>query len=220
MLARIDHPAPWAEVYVGDLNARTLRKYGVARSWGQVEPYDVRRRRVDPGVVSAFLQLVHFHDTVPMGWKKAYALRIVDPAGAAPDYFDCALPVLDYPAPAVNVQQVLKDPQQRRFLENYLQSDMLRRIPMDIGSTRRSLSFLQSSDRDRSPVIRVQVHFADGSRIMSVLDVATSPMVKLDERSARDMHDRQISSTRASDQADGDLPDPAGTDSSLTTIDF
>lgn len=219
MLAGIDHPAQWAEVYVGDLSTRSLRKYGVARSWGQAEPYDVRRRRTDPVIESAFMQLVHFHDTVPTGWKKAYALRIVDPAGAAPDYFDRALPVLDYPMPKITVQEVLSDPQQRRFLESYLQSDMLRRIPVDIGFTRRSVGFLQSSDQARSPIIQVLVHFADGSRITSVLDVATSPMVKLDEQSARDMHDRAVSSVQASGGAGDDLPDPARAASSrLTTI--
>lgn len=218
MLAGIDHLAQWTEVYVGDLNTRTLHKYGVARSWGQAAPYDVRRRRTDPLIASAFMQLILFHDTAPMGWKKAYALRIVDPAGPAPDYFDRALPVLDYPMPKVTVQDVLSNPQQRRFLESYLLSDMLRRIPVDIGFTRRSLGFLQSSDQARSPIIQVLVHFADGSRITSVLDVATNPMVKLDEESARDVHDRAVSSAQASGD---DLPDPAGAvPSSLTTIDF
>lgn len=221
MLARTDHSAEWTEVYVGDLNTRTLRKYGVARSWGQVEPYDVRRRRTDPVIASAFMQLVRFHDTAPAGWKKAYALRIVDPAGAAPDYLDRALPVLDYPMPAVTVRDVLDDPQQRRFLETYLQSDMLRRIPVDIGSTRRSLGFLQSSDQARSPVIQVLVHFADGSRITSVLDVASSPMVRLDEQSARDVRDRLVSSARASGHAADHWVGPADSpSSSLTTIDF
>ena len=143
MLARMDHGAQWAEVYVGDLNTRTVRNYGVTRTWGQVEPYDVRRRRPDPEVVSAFMQLMHFHDTAPVGWKKTYALRIVDPAGPAPDYFDRALIALDYPTPGVTVDQVLNDPQQRRFLEAYLQADALRRIPLDIGFTRRSLNYLR-----------------------------------------------------------------------------
>lgn len=207
MLARIDHGAQWAEVYVGDLKTRTVRKYGVARTWGQAEPYDVRRRRTDPDIVSAFLQLAHFHDMAPVGWKKAYALRIVDPAGEVPDHFDRVLPVLDYPVPAITVGEVLHDAQQRRFLEAYLQADALRRVPVDIGFTRRSLHYLRPSDPGKRPVIQVLVHFGDGSRVVSTLDVADSPMMKIDERSARDARGRAVSASTATSgaerQADG-----------------
>lgn len=203
MLARIDHEAEWTEVYVGDLQTRTLRKYGVARSWGQVERYDVRRRRTDPGVMAAFLQLVNFHDIAPRGWRKAYALRIVDPANGAPDDFGRVLPVFDYPTPSVTAQDVLMDPRQRRFLEAYLQADMQRRIPVDIDTTRRSLDHLRPFDATRSPVIQVQVHFMDGSRITSTLDLANASSMRIDERTARDAHDRTVS-------ADGAFLDDGG----------
>lgn len=211
MLARIDHGEQWKEVYVGDLQTRTLNKYGVARSWGQTERYDVRRRRTDPVVMSAFLQLMHFHDTVPSGWKKAYALRIVDPADPASVYVDRSLPVLDYPMPSITVRDVLEDPRQQRFFEDYLQADVQRRIPLDIGFTRRSLGELKPRDQAQSPAIEVSVRFMDGSRITSILDVAEGSSMKLDKASARDAQDRAVSATDVSPPGSEDRRESSGT---------
>jgi len=118
MLARIDHGRTWSEVYVGDPSTRSLHKYGVARSWGQAVPYDVRRKGTEPEIESAFAQLLRFHDAAPAGWKKTYTLRIVDAARDASDYFNRqAIPVFDYPDPAVSVYDVLGDVRQRRFFD-------------------------------------------------------------------------------------------------------
>jgi len=204
MLAQAEHGRSWSEVYVGDPSARTLHKYGVARSWGQALPYDVRRKGTEPEVESAFAQLLRFHDTAPRGWKKAYTLRIVDSAREATDYFNRqVIPVFDYPEPAVSVYDVLDDVRQRRYFEGYVQADILRRIPLDLSITRRSLSYLRTIDGARSPAVSVQVQFADGSRIAARLDIADGLMVKIDERSARDPRNRAVSAMPA---AAGDVP--------------
>lgn len=201
MLARIDHGRTWSEVYVGDPSTRSLHKYGVARSWGQAVPYDVRRKGTEPEIESAFAQLLRFHDAAPAGWKKTYTLRIVDAARDASDYFNRqAIPVFDYPDPAVSVYDVLGDVRQRRFFEGYVQADILRRIPLDLGITRRSLAYLHTVDDARSPTISVRVQFMDGSRVVARLEIADGLMVKIDERSARDARDRAISA----------LPRPGG----------
>lgn len=198
MLGHIEHGKPWSEVYVGDPSTRTLHKYGVARSWGQVVPYDVRRKWTEPEVESAFAQLLRFHDTAPRGWKKAYTLRIVDSAREAADYFNRqAIPVFDYPDPGVSVYDVLENVRQRRYFEGYVQADILRRIPLDLGITRRSLTYLRTIDGARSPVVSVQVQFTDGSRIAAKLDIADGLMVKIDERSARDPRNRAVSAVPA-----------------------
>lgn len=194
MLARIDHGQTWSEVYVGDPSTRSLHKYGVARSWGQAAPYDVRRKGTEPEIESAFAQLLRFHDAAPAGWKKTYTLRIVDAARDASDYFNRqAIPVFDYPDPAVSVHDVLGDLRQRRFFEGYVQADILRRIPLDLGITRRSLGYLHTVDDARSPTVSVRVQFMDGSGIVARLEIADGLMVKIDERSARDARDRAIS---------------------------
>ena len=194
MLGRIDHGRPWSEVYVGDPSTRTLHKYGVARSWGQALPYDVRRKGTEPEVESAFAQLLRFHDTAPKGWKKAYTLRIVDSAREVTDYLNRqVIPVFDYPDPAVSVYDVLENERQRRYFEGYVQADILRRIPLDLGVTRRSLAYLRTIDLARSPVVSVLVQFTDGSRIVARLDIADGLMVKVDERSARDPRNRAVS---------------------------
>ncbi|MEV8518411.1 hypothetical protein ABZR86_01290 [Dyella marensis] len=201
MLARIDHGRTWSEVYVGDPSTRSLHKYGVARSWGQAVPYDVRRKGTEPEIESAFAQLLRFHDAAPAGWKKTYTLRIVDAARDASDYFNRqAIPVFDYPDPAVSVYDVLGDVRQRRFFEGYVQADILRRIPLDLGITRRSLAYLHTVDDARSPTVSVRVQFMDGSRVVARLEIADGLMVKIDERSARDARDRAISA----------LPRPGG----------
>ena len=208
MLARAEHGRAWSEVYVGDPSTRTLHKYGVARSWGQALPYDVRRKGTEPEVESAFAQLLRFHDTTPRGWKKAYVLRIVDAAKDGTDYFNRqAIPVFDYPEPGISVYDVLDDVRQRRYFEGYVQADILRRIPLDLGITRRSLAYLRTTDIARSPAVSVQVQFADGSRIVAQLDIADGLMVKIDERSARDPRNRAVSAMPA---ADGDVPRTCG----------
>ena len=203
MLGHIEHGKPWSEVYVGDPSTRTLHKYGVARSWGQVVPYDVRRKWTEPEVESAFAQLLRFHDTAPRGWKKAYTLRIVDSAREAADYFNRqAIPVFDYPDPGVSVYDVLENVRQRRYFEGYVQADILRRIPLDLGITRRSLAYLRTTDGARSPAVSVLVQFTDGSRIAAKLDIADGLMVKIDERSARDPRNRAVSAMPAPDGSD------------------
>ncbi|MGO4702573.1 hypothetical protein AB4083_14805 [Dyella sp. 2RAB6] len=203
MLGRIEHRGTWSEVYVGDPATRTLHKYGVARSWGQTLPYDVRRKWTEPEVESAFAQLLRFHDAAPKGWKKAYTLRIVDSAREATDYFNRqAIPVFDYPDPGVSVYDVLENVRQRRYFEGYVQADILRRIPLDLGITRRSLAYLHTIDGARSPVVSVQVQFTDGSRIAARLDIADGLMVKIDERSARDPRNRAVSAMSAADGGD------------------
>lgn len=210
MLGRIDHGRAWSEVYVGDPSTRTLHKYGVARSWGQAMPYDVRRKLTEPEVESAFAQLLRFHDTAPKGWKKAYTLRIVDSAKEAADYFNRqVIPVFDYPDPEVSAYDVLEDERQRRYFEGYVQADILRRMPLDLGITRRSLAYLRTTDGTRSPAVSVLVQFTDGSRIVARLDIADGLMVKVDEGSARDPRNRAISALPATGVDD---PRTCGTD--------
>ncbi|GAA0698755.1 hypothetical protein GCM10009429_27180 [Dyella marensis] len=211
MLGRVEHGQAWSEVYVGDPSTRTLHKYGVARSWGQALPYDVRRKWTEPEVESAFAQLLRFHDTAPMGWKKTYTLRIVDSAREAVDYFNRqVIPVSDYPDPGISVYDVLEDARQRRYFEGYVQADILRRIPLDLGITRRSLAYLRTTDSARSPVVSVLVQFADGSRIAARLDIAAGLMVKIDERSARDPRNRAVSAMPPTDGAQPRIQAAAG----------
>lgn len=187
---------------------------------GLIPEWSAVQQPVESSIQTAFESLTNFYNTAPVGWKKYFTVKILNPSKgmtadegikvqreAATFSENSAVtlaPVTNYPNPSVNAYDVVNRGAEQQRLFTYLKSGFIDKLNTEVDYATSFISSFHIIDKSVIPTIAIKVIFDDNSSVTAVLDTSTDvPEFHILPDSGRDSNNNPIPSTKSTVQGEG-----------------